>query len=1136
MAYSRFDLAAWLRIPHIDPDLGFDVSPDGSQVAYAWNRTGRWEIYRQPLDGSGSEQRVTGGMGAKFAPRWSPDGRALAYVLDLDGSEQFDVHICELTTGRHANLTSDVDAAIQPHFSWSPDGTRIALISDESGCFDTYILEVHAGHPPRLLLDRPHPDGEVYWSPDGRWLAVVMEAQGQEYWTVLVSVEGGAERVIAGPDGPICAKDVCWSPDATRVAFCSDVADFYNLGIYHLATGEVTWVTEGSGDKEQPAWSPDGRRLAYVAGDGPLSSLSVLDLADGTSHSYRIESGVCYRPRFTPDGEGVVFAFDNPHHPTDLWLLSLRDGIFRRLTDSLEGQPSSRAAVAGAAMPDRVRYPSLDGSSVPALLYRPPGTEGALPAVVYVHGGPNWLAQVTWDPLVQHLVGRGWVVLAPNYRGSTGYGRAWQWASRFDFGGGESEDVAAGADYLVREGLADPASIAITGRSWGGYLTMTALTGFPDRWAGGSAVAPFLNWFTGHLDSREDLRHWDLQNFGHPGENARLYYERSPFFFLHRVAAPVQLICGAHDVRCPASESTQARDLLLALGRECELVLYEDEGHGFLKTDNLVDAQQRRVDFLARVLGSEQESRERQVDRLFAAWDRDDSPGCAVGIIQDGRLVCCRGYGMANLEHDVPLSSQTVFRIASASKQFTALCVALLAEQGRLSLDDDVRQYVPELPVYEAPITIRHLMHHTSGLRDYLVLMELIGARDEDFYTADDALELLARQSRLNFAPGREHLYSNSGYYLLGLIVQRVSGQSLREFAQAHIFEPLGMTSTHFHDDHTQIVRRRATGYSPRAGGGYRIDETTLDLVGDGGLFTTVEDLYRWDQNWYHNRLGRGGDDLIRQMERPGRLDDGEVLAYGLGLCVSDYRGLRTVSHGGAFVGFRAELLRFPAQRFSVICLANLSTVDPERLARRVADIYLAEQFEERQAPQFRPLSPFLRDRVGVYWSDATHTIVELSVVGDALAADLCGERVTLAPVGESEVLLVDGLVDGPLDGGVRFDEAGVIYLRLEGERPDRLRPIEIIAPSARQLAEYAGAYTSQDLRATYELTVEDGKLHLHRRGAPRQALRPGFQDMFWMEHITLRFTRDEVGRVAGLLLSAGRVRDIHLAKTVFDV
>jgi len=281
-----------------------------------------------------------------------------------------------------------------------------------------------------------------------------------------------------------------------------------------------------------------------------------------------------------------------------LWRLSLADGVCTQLTRSLPADWTQGDFV----MPERVRYPSLDGEPVPALLYRPREAEPLPPAVVVIHGGPTWLTQVTWDPLLQHIVSRGWAVLAPNYRGSTGYGLAWQWANRFDLGGVDTRDVVAGADYLAREGLADPARIAVSGVSHGGYLTMTCLTQYPDRWVAGAAVVPFLNWFTGHANSREDLQHWDLENFGDPERDRDLYYERSPYFFLDRVTAPVQMICGAHDVRCPASESIAARDALIAQGKECELILYEDEGHGFLKTENVVDAKKRRVDFLARFL------------------------------------------------------------------------------------------------------------------------------------------------------------------------------------------------------------------------------------------------------------------------------------------------------------------------------------------------------------------------------------------------------------------------------------------------------------------------------------------------------------------------------------------------------
>ena len=603
------DLETLLRVPYVEPDMGFDISPDGEQVAFSWNRTGQWEIYLLPPSGAADPRQLTGGPGGKFNPQWSPDGRRLAYVLDLDGSEAYDLYVCDLSTDRHANLTPDTAHALQPNFAWSPDGEQIAFLSDLAGRFDTYLTRASglmqaSGGEARLVLSTPHPDWEVTWSPCGRWLAVVAEARGQDYWTYLVPAEGGEPRIVGTASGPICAKDARWSPDGARLAFASDAQGQFEIGLYELATGEIRWLTGGEGDKERPAWAPDGSRLACVVGRGPVTELAVLELDGGVAGAYRIAPGVHYRPRFTADGQRLLLVFDSPGHPCDLWQLDTADGSLRQLTHSLPADLQTGPF----AMPEQVRYPSLDGTSVPALLYRPAAGSGPAPqsgpppAVVYVHGGPNWLTQVTWDPLVQHMVSRGWAVLAPNYRGSTGYGRAWQLASRFDLGGCDTEDVVAGADYLAREGLADPARIAVTGRSWGGYLTMTAMTGYPDRWAGGSAVVPFFNWFTAHANSREDLQHWDRENFGDPERDRELYRERSPFFSLERIAAPVQMICGAHDIRCPASESVQARDRLQALGKVCELALYEDEGHSFLKIENVIDAKMRQMTFLARIL------------------------------------------------------------------------------------------------------------------------------------------------------------------------------------------------------------------------------------------------------------------------------------------------------------------------------------------------------------------------------------------------------------------------------------------------------------------------------------------------------------------------------------------------------
>jgi dipeptidyl aminopeptidase/acylaminoacyl peptidase len=343
--------------------------------------------------------------------------------------------------------------------------------------------------------------------------------------------------------------------------------------------------------------------LAYVLSDGPQTWLAVQELEQPAPRLYQVEPGVHYTPVFTPDGGHLIFVFDNPRQPDDLWKLELEDGSFEQLTHSLPAE----LAQADFIMPQHIEYPSLDGKPVPALLYLPTPvgrfSEITLPpAVVVIHGGPTWLFQYLWYPVMTHLASRGWVVLAPNYRGSSGYGREWQHANRFDIGHGDTMDVAAGVDYLVSHGLADPQRIAVTGRSHGGYLTMSCLTQYPERWAGGSAVVPFLNWFTSHANSRVDLQHWDIENMGDPVENEALWRERSPYFYLDRIQTPVQLICGANDPRCPASESLQARDALLALGKQVDFILYPDEGHTFLKIQNIVEHELRRVAFLATCL------------------------------------------------------------------------------------------------------------------------------------------------------------------------------------------------------------------------------------------------------------------------------------------------------------------------------------------------------------------------------------------------------------------------------------------------------------------------------------------------------------------------------------------------------
>jgi CubicO group peptidase (beta-lactamase class C family) len=331
------------------------------------------------------------------------------------------------------------------------------------------------------------------------------------------------------------------------------------------------------------------------------------------------------------------------------------------------------------------------------------------------------------------------------------------------------------------------------------------------------------------------------------------------------------------------------------------------------------------------------------VDAIFARWDRPDSPGCALGVVQDGELIYERGYGIANLDWHIPIATDTVFYVGSVSKQFTAAAVALLVLDGRVALDDDIRRYFPEMPAYERPITVAHLLHHTSGIRDIYTLMALAGIRLEDVFTDEEAIALIAAQRETNFPPGDEYLYSNSGYFLLAQLVERVTGKPLREFAAERIFAPLGMNDTHFHDIPSHVVERRATSYQRDGDDGFAVSYLgNFDKVGAGGLYSTVRDLLLWDRNFYTGDVG--GQAFLDLIQTPGRLYDGAPMTYAFGLTIDQYRGLATVSHSGSMMGFKAAFLQFPEQRFSVLATCNLGEIEPMGLAQRVADIYLADE------------------------------------------------------------------------------------------------------------------------------------------------------------------------------------------------
>lgn len=519
---------------------------------------------------------------------------------------------------------------------------------------------------------------------------------------------------------------------------------------------------------------------------------------------------------------------------------------------------------------------------------------------------------------------------------------------------------------------------------------------------------------------------------------------------------------------------------------------------------------------------------EQQVDQIFSAYQKADSPGCALGVIRDGNFIYKKGYGTASLELSVPLTPQSVFYMGSVSKQFTAASVVLAAQKGLLSLDDDVHKYIPELPDYGAPITLRQMLNHTSGLRDWLTLLSLAGRDQADVHTAPEILELIVHQKGLNFKPGDEYLYSNTNYFLLAEIIKRVTRQPLSTFAAENIFRPLGMTHTRFYDNRTDVLPGRVPAYAPGSNGTFLVDwSTNFDTVGSGGLMSDVDDLLYWDRNFYDDKLGNGN--LVNELETRGFLNNGKQLDYAMGLILTKYRGVPVVEHDGANFGYRTDIIRFPEQHFTVICLCNVASAEPDVLARRVADVYLDSQLTgmphsaDSSVAAPLPISVDLGPYVGMY-ETTRHSIFSL-VANDG--------QLTRTPFRRSARPVSDGhFVGDEMD--LVFDGKGqqmrVVTTEIDGPTTIATR---VFPPrlSEAELAQFAGAYTSPELEAEYKLSVEQGKLVLHQGRRPGLWLSPVKKDEFSGGRVTLVFRRGGGGKPSGFELYAGWIGGIAFAR-----
>jgi len=526
-----------------------------------------------------------------------------------------------------------------------------------------------------------------------------------------------------------------------------------------------------------------------------------------------------------------------------------------------------------------------------------------------------------------------------------------------------------------------------------------------------------------------------------------------------------------------------------------------------------------------------------KVDKLFAPWDKPDSPGAALMVFKDGMVIYKRGYGLANLEYSIPITPATVFHVASVSKQFTAFAITMLAKQGKLSLDDDIRKYLPEVPEFGKTITIRHLIHHISGLRDQWELLAMAGWRLDDVITKEHILKMVRHQKDLNFDPGQEHLYCNTGYTLLAVIVERVSGQSFRQFTEANIFKPLGMTNTHFHDDHEMIVKNRAYSYAPVKEGGFKLSALNYANVGATSLFTTVEDMAKWVQNFDDRRVG--GAEVIEQMHQQGVLNNGEKINYAFGLVIGNYKGLNVVEHSGGDAGYRSHVMRFPDQKFAVVILSNLGSFNPPGMARQVADIYLAAQLTPdppKKAATERTVAkvnPAIYDAYAGKYELQGGMMITITKEGDRLIAQPVGQPKTeLLP--ESETKFYVKMVDA--DVTFQRDEGGKVtrFMLSQGGQNIPAKRVEPFTLDSTALTEYIGSYYSDELGTVYTLILKDGKLVAQHRRHDDIALAPTGTDQFsgnawWFSKIN--FVRDKENRIVGFKLTGGRVKNLTFDK-----
>ena len=595
---------------------GATWSPDGKTVAFISNLSGRNNLWLVPAEG-GWPSQLTVSNERQTSPTWSPDGKWIAYMSDYDGDEQWDIFLVSPKTGQVVNLSNTREIAEESP-AWSSDGRYLAYMVKpktssvfEIDVYDTVMREVR--HLTTVTA-KDRMNVEPIWSRDGTFIVYTQEqSKGTDSNVFLVNVGSAQNTLLTPHDGErtYSANDV--SPDGKKVLITSNAGNGYdNVGLLDIATKKIDWVTQDKWEISGESFSPDGKYLTYTANVDGNTEIYLHELASGNSRALPLPRGVNHvagRPSaFTRDSSRLLYYHTGPTAPGDLWVAWLSEsqtaakgktsgsGSYQ-LTQSLVGGVRSENMVE----PALVHYPSKDGKwTISAFVYTPYNLprNGQHPAIVYVHGGPTAQTMNSFNRFVQYMANQGYLVIAPNYRGSTGYGKEFQQANLFDMGGGDLQDVLAAADWMKQTGYVDPKKLILMGGSYGGYMTMMGVTKAPEVWAAGVPIVPFVNWFTEIENEDPVLQQSDLATMGDLVKNKALYEDRSPINFVDRIKAPLYLLAGGNDPRCPKEEALQVVDAIKKRGGVVEYKVYENEGHGFAKVENQIDAYKRIADFL----------------------------------------------------------------------------------------------------------------------------------------------------------------------------------------------------------------------------------------------------------------------------------------------------------------------------------------------------------------------------------------------------------------------------------------------------------------------------------------------------------------------------------------------------------